>query len=54
MEVLVGLLTTAVSGLAGAVVYLFRACQAEFADVKAKLKDCEEDRQRLWEAKADK
>jgi hypothetical protein len=47
------LLSGAVSALCGTVGYLFVSFQNEFKDVKQRLKDCEDDRKKLWERVAD-
>lgn len=43
------MLLAAIASLAGVVAFLFGLFRLEFKEVKKKLKECEVDREKLWE-----
>lgn len=48
MSPIEGILLTAVSGLCGAVVYLFKAFVKSNDEIKTALEECHKDREELW------
>lgn len=48
MSPIEGILLTAVSGLCGAVVYLFKSFVKSNDEIKTALEECHKDREELW------